>query len=127
MASTLHSPTRPSAALPRAGPEGQQALSATCVFACGYLLVWTGFSLLATLAQWPLLKAPLVSPMMKSASPLLSAALLAAAGVFQFTPLKHACLAKCRSPLGFLLTQWRDNLSGTLVMGVRHGVFCVGC
>lgn len=111
----------------RERPEGHQALLATCVFVCGYLSVWTGFSLLATFAQWALLEARLVSPMMKSASPFLSGALLAAAGVFQFTPLKHACLAKCRSPLGFLLTEWRDNLSGAFVMGVRHGAFCTGC
>ena len=107
--------------------DGDRSLLATCVFVCGYLVVWTGFSLLATLAQWALLEARLVSPMMKSASPLLSAALLVAAGVYQFTPLKHACLAKCRSPLGFLLTEWRDSLSGAFVMGVRHGAFCAGC
>lgn len=107
--------------------QGRRAFVATCVFVCGYLSVWAGFSLLATLAQWALLEARLVSPMMKSASPFLSAALLAAAGVFQFTPLKHACLAKCRSPVSFILTEWRDTTRGAFVMGIRHGFFCVGC
>ena len=106
---------------------GDRALSATWMFVAGYLAVWTGFSLLATLAQWALLAMRLVSPMMESASPTLSAALLLAAGAFQFTPLKHACLAKCRSPLGFLLTEWRDGPAGAFVMGVRNGAFCAGC
>lgn len=99
----------------------------TSVFVLGYLAVWSGFSLCATLAQWGLLEARLVTPMMVSATPLLAAALLVAAGVFQFTPLKHACLAKCASPLGFLLTEWRDGALGAWIMGVRHGAYCVGC
>jgi predicted metal-binding membrane protein len=60
-------------------------------------------------------------------SPALSAALLLIAGVFQFTPLKRACLHACRSPLGFLLTDWRDGLGGAARMGVRHGLYCLGC
>ena len=69
----------------------------------------------------------LLSPMIVSVSPALSAALLIIAGVFQFTPLKQACLRACRSPLGFLLTDWRDGLSGAAQMGVRHGLYCLGC
>lgn len=99
----------------------------TSVFVLGYLAVWAGFSLCATLAQWGLLEARLVTPMMVSATPLLAGALLIIAGVFQFTPLKHACLAKCASPLGFLLTEWRDGTVGAWIMGVRHGAYCVGC
>jgi len=99
----------------------------TGVLVLGYLAVWSGFSLLATLAQWGLLEARLVTPMMVSATPLLGGALLVIAGVFQLTPLKHACLGKCASPLGFLLTEWRDGSLGAWIMGFRHGVYCVGC
>lgn len=105
----------------------ERAATATWIFGVGYLAVWIGFSLLATLAQWGLLEARLVSPMMDSASPLLSAALLGAAGAYQFTPLKHTCLARCRSPLGVIMTQWREGFAGAFVMGLRQGAFCTGC
>ncbi len=49
------------------------------------------------------------------------------AGIFQFTPLKHVCLRACRAPLGFLLTDWRDGLWGAARMGIRHGLYCLGC
>jgi predicted metal-binding membrane protein len=99
----------------------------TAVFLGGYLLVWAGFSLLATGAQWALHDTALLSPMMATASPLLGGAVLVAAGLFQLTPLKRACLAKCRTPLGFLLTEWREGAGGALAMGLRHGVFCTVC
>ncbi len=99
----------------------------TAVFLLGYLAVWSAFSLLATALQWGLHTATLLSPMMVSTSPLLSGALLIAAGVFQWMPLKHACLRHCRSPLGFILNEWRDGAGGALLMGVRHGTFCLGC
>jgi predicted metal-binding membrane protein len=99
----------------------------TSAFVLGYLAVWCGFSLVATLAQWGLLEARLVTPMTMSATPLLGGALLVIAGVFQFTPWKRTCLSKCASPLGFLLTEWRDGTLGAWVMGVRHGAYCVGC
>ncbi len=99
----------------------------TGAFVLGYLAVWAGFSVVATLAQWGLLHARLVTPMMVSATPLLAGTLLIFAGVFQFTPFKHTCLSKCASPLGFLLNQWRDGLRGAWIMGLRHGAYCVGC
>jgi predicted metal-binding membrane protein len=102
-------------------------LVATAAFVLGYLIVWTGFSAVATLAQAALHSAALLSPMMVSTSPVLGGVLLVAAGVFQFTPLKHACLAHCRSPLGFFMTDWREGLRGALAMGLRHGTHCVGC
>ena len=85
--------------------------SRTVAFVAGYLGLWTAFGAAATAAQWVLQTRGLLSPMIVSMSPVLSAALLAIAGVFQFTPLKQACLRACRSPLGFLLTDWRDGLS----------------
>lgn len=99
----------------------------TSVFVLGYLAVWAAFSLFATLAQWGLLEARLVTPMMVSATPWLAGTLLVIAGLFQLTPLKHACLGKCASPLGFILTEWRDGALGAWIMGCRHGAYCVGC
>jgi predicted metal-binding membrane protein len=96
-------------------------------FAGGYVVVWCGFSLLATFLQWGLLEARLVSPMMEVSSRWLGSVLLIAAGVYQLTPLKQTCLARCRSPLAFLTAEWRKGLRGAFVMGVRHGFFCLGC
>lgn len=99
----------------------------TGAFVGGYLAVWTAFSAAATLAQWGLLELRLITPMMESASNGLSGTLLVAAGLYQFTPLKHACLNKCRTPLGFLLSEWRPGPGGAFVMGLRHGTYCTGC
>ncbi len=107
--------------------HGGGVVKLTGVFVLGYLTSWTGFSLLAALAQWGLHEAALISPMMVSTSHLLGGAILIAAGVFQWTPLKHACLSHCRSPLGFLMTEWREGTRGAFVMGLRHGTYCVGC
>lgn len=65
--------------------------------------------------------------MMVSTSSVFGDLLLVAAGVFQLTPLKRACLLRCRSPLSFLMSDWRDGWWGTLVMGLTHGAYCVGC
>lgn len=99
----------------------------TAFFLLGYLIVWTAYSAAATLAQWALHSAALLSPAMVSTSPALGGGLLVAAGVFQWTPLKHACLTACRSPMGFLMSDWREGTRGALVMGLRHGSYCVGC
>jgi predicted metal-binding membrane protein len=109
-----------------AQPEGTSGVLASA-FVGGYLAVWTAFSAAVTLAQWGLLELRLVTPMMESGSQWLSGGLLVAAGVFQFTAFKHSCLNKCRTPLGFLLTEWRPGLRGAFVMGLRHGVYCTGC
>ena len=105
----------------------QQPYVPTAVFLGGYLLVWTSFSVLAMLAQWGLHSAALLSPMMVSTSPILGGLVLLAAGSFQWTPLKYTCLTRCRSPLGFLMTDWREGHRGALIMGLRHGMYCVGC
>jgi predicted metal-binding membrane protein len=99
----------------------------TSLFLSGYLLVWAGFSALATLFQWSLHAAALLSPMMVTTSPIVGGVILVAAGAFQFTPLKHACLAYCRTPMGFILTEWRDGRRGALLMGLKHGRYCLGC
>ncbi|MCG6964991.1 MAG: DUF2182 domain-containing protein [Chromatiaceae bacterium] len=105
----------------------QQSYTPTFIFVAGYLIVWTGFSVLATIAQWPLHASGLLNPMMDSRSYLLSGLVLIVAGVYQWTPAKDACLTTCRSPLGFLMTEWREGSAGALVMGIRHGIYCVGC
>ncbi len=98
------------------------------LFAFGYLLAWGGFSLAATLAQWTLERAALLSPMhMSTNSQLLGALLFIAAGLYQFTPVKLACLRFCRSPLDFVVNHWRDGPGGALRMGITHGLYCLGC
>ena len=99
----------------------------TKVFLLGYLIAWSMFSLAATGVHWMLDRGELLTPMMESASPALSAALFAAAGLYQWTPLKDVCLKHCRTPVGFVLSEWRDGALGAIVMGLRHGLFCVGC
>lgn len=100
---------------------------ATSAFVLGYVAAWTGFSLGATLAQEALHSVALISSMGVSTSRVLGGILLMAAGVFQWTPLKNACLRHCRSPLGFILTEWRDGGWGAFRMGLRHGAYCIGC
>jgi predicted metal-binding membrane protein len=107
--------------------QHQSTFVSTGQFLLGYLTAWTGFSLLATFAQWALLTAALVSPMMQSTSRALGGGLLLGAGLFQFSPLKYACLAHCRSPMGFLATEWRDGPGGAYRMGLKHGGYCLGC
>jgi predicted metal-binding membrane protein len=96
-------------------------------FVAGYMLAWSGFSVAATLLQWGLAEAALLSPMMVSASPWLGGGLLIVAGVYQWTPIKHACLRHCRSPLAFLMEHWQPGMPGALRLGLRHGLYCVGC
>ena len=93
----------------------------------GYLLVWAVFSLGATATQIVFAHLLIVSSMMVVTSPAVGAALLLIAGVYQFTPLKHACLRLCRSPHEFLTRRWRPGGSGALAMGLEHGGRCVGC
>jgi predicted metal-binding membrane protein len=95
--------------------------------AAGYLVVWMAFSLGATALQRVLASLLIVSPMMEVTNSLGSATLLLVAGVYQLTPLKHACLRACQSPLGFLISRWRNGSAGAFRMGLEHGVHCVGC
>ncbi len=95
--------------------------------AAGYVVAWTGFSLGATALQRALTSLLLVSPMMEAVNSHVSAILLLVAGGYQWTPLKHACLRQCRSPLGFLMGRWRSGSAGAFRMGLEHGAYCVGC
>jgi predicted metal-binding membrane protein len=97
------------------------------VFILGYLLAWSIYAVFAAVTQSSLHSAAFLSPAMRSESPLLGGGLLILAGLYQWLPIKGACLSHCRSPLGFFTAEWREGTSGALVMGVRHGSYCVGC
>lgn len=96
-------------------------------FVGAYLLAWMAFSAAASAGQWTLQAAGWLDPMFASRSAGLTAALLLIAGAWQFSPLKRVCLARCRTPLGFLLGEWRPGGRGAFVMGLRHGLACLGC
>jgi predicted metal-binding membrane protein len=114
---------------------GRQAVAQSKPFASslwlagGYLLAWTAFSLAATVAQWALQRAALLTPMMESSSALLAGVLLIAAGLYQCTPLKRICLRHCQAPLLFIQRHggFRGDAFGSLTLGARHGAYCVGC
>ncbi len=100
---------------------------ATSIFAVSYLVAWAGFSLVAVTLQWGFERTGILSPMLVGTNLIFGGVLLLAAGVYQLTPIKHACLRHCRSPLAFLSTHWRRDARGALRMGLEHGAFCVGC
>jgi predicted metal-binding membrane protein len=97
------------------------------LFGLGYLAVWAGFSAIATFTQWTLQRASLLSDTLAASKPGVAAAIVTIAGVYQLTPFKGACLSHCRSPLGFLMTGWREGAAGAFRMGLTHGLFCLGC
>lgn len=106
---------------------GNRVFGPTGLFVLGYLIVWFGFSLLATGLQWSLDRKGLLSANMASGSATLAGILLIAAGLYQWTPLKQACLTQCRSPFEQITRYWRRNTFGPLKAGTMHGVFCLGC
>jgi predicted metal-binding membrane protein len=107
--------------------DPRHARIAVAMFALGYAIVWITFSACAALAQWMLHASMTLSPQMAVSSARAGAVVLCAAGAYQLLPIKRACLVRCRSPLGFLMTRWRDGARGALGMGLRHGAWCVGC
>jgi predicted metal-binding membrane protein len=113
----------------RQGNIAGKPLAGTGWFAAGYLLAWAGFSLAATFVQWALEREALLDSRMASANILLGAGVLIAVGVYQWTPLKDACLAQCQTPLRFLMSHggFRSNVPGCLRLGLLHGAYCVGC
>jgi predicted metal-binding membrane protein len=110
----------------RRRPEARSALPAS-IFALAYVVVWAGFSVAATLANWGLHQGGWMTSMSGSAVPAIAGVLLVGAGLYQLTPLKDVCLTKCRSPLAFLMSEWREGRWGAFVMGVRHGAYCLAC
>jgi predicted metal-binding membrane protein len=100
---------------------------ATASYVAGYTASWIAFAAPAALMQWALTQALLLDPMARSTNTMLSSAILLAAGIYQWLPLKSTCLAKCRTPLAFFMAHWRDGKSGAFRLGMRHGGYCVGC
>jgi predicted metal-binding membrane protein len=99
----------------------------TSFFILGYLIVWIIFSLLATFMQEWLQARALLSMHMVLNHPMINGSILILAGIFQWTPLKNKCLTHCRSPFDFIMTDWRQGAGGAIMMGLRHGTFCLGC
>lgn len=106
---------------------GHDSVAPSLAFAAGYLATWSLFSLVATAAQWALSEASILSAAMSSRRAAFTGALFVAAGLYQFTALKAACLSKCRSPVEFLVQRRREGRLGPFVMGMDHGLYCVGC
>jgi len=116
------------ARLRSAEPNAVRLTADVAAFVAGYVAAWSAFGLVATAFQALLTDYAYLSPMtMKLGSALVAGAILVAAGIYQWLPWKDACLGRCRSPIGFLMTAWRDGPAGAFAMGWRHGLFCVGC
>jgi predicted metal-binding membrane protein len=111
----------------RRSREGARAALRVHAMAAGYVLVWFGFSVAATLLQRALSAMLLLSPMMTLVSPAATGVLLIAAAFYQLTPMKQACLDSCRSPIAFITTHMKPGAWGAFRLGVDHGVSCLGC
>jgi predicted metal-binding membrane protein len=98
-------------------------------FAGGYLLAWSGFSLAASAAEVLLSQGALITPMLASANNLFGGIVLIAAGFYQWTPFKYACLSQCQSPLFFIQRHggFKPGAAGSLKLGFKHGLYCIGC
>jgi predicted metal-binding membrane protein len=113
----------------RQAAEGGKPFAPSGWLAGGYLLVWIGFAMIATCVQWGMERGALLTTMMAAASSALGGIVLLAVGLYQWTPLKNACLRYCQSPLLFISRYggFRPDARGSLVLGMRHGAVCVGC
>jgi len=109
-----------------AARKGERIVS-PFVLAAGYMLVWLGFAAAATLAQFAFTRAALLDTGMASANGLFSGAIFICAGAYQFSTLKHACLTQCRSPFPFFFTNWATTPRGVFRLGVKQGLYCLGC
>lgn len=101
------------------------------LLALGYLTIWIGFGLVATLVQWGLTEFQTMSPIMGPASMVFSASILVLAGIYQFTPAKQACLLRCQLPFPYFTRRTKQgffrSFTGSYVMGLEQGIFCLGC
>ena len=99
----------------------------TAFFLIGYIVMWAGFSAVFAVIQVLLQTTALLSPAMASTSPWLAGGILLAAGLFQFSKLKEVCLTECRTPVMYFMLEWREGDSGAFMMGLKHGLHCIGC
>jgi predicted metal-binding membrane protein len=102
-------------------------IGATARLASGYLLVWLGYAVVAALLQLAFQRTAVMPSPSDVVSPSVGAVIFLITGLYQFAPLKRACLTHCRTPLGYFLTRWRNGPMGAFRMGLHHGLFCVGC
>lgn len=107
--------------------ENEKPFAPSWIFLLGYLTIWLVFSFFATTIQWFLHNIALLSPMMKTTDNLLGGLILIGCGIFQWSSFKYACLKHCRTPLDFLMEEWREGKLGAYIMGLRHGSYCLGC
>ncbi len=107
--------------------DDPQARLAAVMFVAGYVVAWTGFSAVAASLQLVLHRTALLAADMRLSSAWLSGGVLLLVGVYQWLPIKNVCLTHCQSPIGFLSAHWREGAPGGLSMGLRHGLFCIGC
>jgi predicted metal-binding membrane protein len=116
-------------AVGRSSVRTGQAFAPASAFVAGYLLSWTVFSAVATLAQWLLESRALITPMMAGTSRPLAGAVLIAAGIYQWLPFKQSCLSQCRAPLSFVQRHggFQASARGSLRLGALHGWYCIGC
>lgn len=96
-------------------------------FALGYVGAWTAFSAAATLVQWQLSRSGLMNMMMELGDRRVAGAVMILAGVYQWTPLKQACLSRCQSPAHFISANWRRGPRGAAALGLHYGLYCLGC
>jgi predicted metal-binding membrane protein len=107
--------------------EARERYTKVFLFGLGYIIVWIAFSALAALTQWVLHDRAILSMSMATTSSRLGGLILLLAGGYQLTPAKNVCLRQCQTPLGFLMTNWREGERGALAMGLKHGKYCLGC
>ncbi len=107
--------------------SGRVVFLSVCIFISGYLIIWGIYSLMAISAQWLMLKNGLITEMMVGTNQMINGSILIIAGLYQWSKLKDACLSHCRTPLQFFLSSWKPSMQGALIMGIKHGAFCVGC
>lgn len=112
-----------------AGPASgtSRAIGPTAIFIAGYLVVWTAFGVVAYAAYRAVGTAAPSWLEWDAQGPLVAGGAIAAAGAYQLTPLKRACLKHCRSPVAFVMHRWRNGAAGAFVMGIEHGAWCLGC
>ncbi len=105
----------------------EHVLAPISAFVTGYLIAWTAFSAVATALQYLLHREAYLSEGMTLNNAIAAGLLMAAVGLYQLTPSKDACLRHCRSPAEFLSRHWRKGTDGAVIMGLHHGLFCLGC
>jgi predicted metal-binding membrane protein len=104
-----------------------EAFVATWVFVAAYMLVWTLSGVAAYAGALAVEATAARAALSPATAARIGGVILVAAGVYQLTPLKDLCLSKCRTPISFIMTSWRDGVNGALRMGLLHGVYCLGC